>query len=135
MEANEETSEKENMKNRRYEERKQEKVEVGLVAARETEASGTTELAKWTTENLSIDPTAECGTCFSVSAEIFSLVSPNLNVFEKILDNNIRRYSNNTRFLTPNSAAVAPVVANCTERCTRRKVTVSVHSTNKKAEK
>ena len=76
MEANEETSEKENMKNRRYEERKQEKVEVGLVAARETEASGTTELAKWTTENLSTDPTIECGTCFSVSAEIFSLESP-----------------------------------------------------------
>ena len=76
MEANEETSEKENMKNRRYEERKKEKVEVGLVAARETEASGTAELAKWTTENLSTDPTIECGTCFSVSAEIFSLESP-----------------------------------------------------------
>ena len=76
MEANEETSEKENMKNRRYEERKKEKVEVGLVAARETEASGTAELAKWTTENQSTDPTIECGTCFSVSAEIFSLESP-----------------------------------------------------------
>ena len=85
MEANEETSEKENMKNRRYEERKKEKVEVGLVAARETEASGTTELAKWTTENLSTDPTIECGTCFSVSAEIFSLESPENSEFcEKI---------------------------------------------------
>ena len=37
--------------------------------------------------------------------------------------------------LTRNSAAVAPVVANCTKRCTRRKVTVNAHSTNKNTEK
>ena len=36
--------------------------------------------------------------------------------------------------LTRNSAAVAPVVANCTNRCTRRKVIVNAHSTNRRTE-
>ena len=76
MGAYTETAQKREHENRKHEDEKKEKAEVGLVAARETEASGTTELAKWTTENLSTDPTIECGTCFSVSAEIFSLESP-----------------------------------------------------------
>ena len=40
------------------------------------EAIATTELANWTTESLSTNLTVECGTCFSVSAERFSLESP-----------------------------------------------------------
>jgi len=39
---------------------------------------------------------------------------------------------NQVAFLTRNSVAIAPVVANCTKRCTRRKVIVNAHSTNRK---
>ena len=42
---------------------------------------------------------------------------------------------NQVAFLTRNSVAVAPVVAQCTNRCTRRKGIVNVQPTNKKTEK